>query len=74
MIIRRLIFAIMVFIGLPITVLAILLMVVANVLVITPIKWIITGDFDSIEIESGKIVKICAAPLDWIQRKLKVEL
>ena len=71
MIIRRLIFAIMVFIGLPITVLAILLMVVANVLVITPIKWIITGNSDS---KSDKIVKICATPLDWIQKKLKVEL
>lgn len=71
MIIRRLIFAIIMFIGLPITVLAILLMVVTNILVITPIKWIIIGDPDSIE--SDKIVKICATPLDWIQRKLKVE-
>ena len=60
------------FIGLPITVLVILLTVVANILVITPIKWIITGDSDLIE--SDKIVKICVAPLDWIQRKLKVEL
>jgi hypothetical protein len=25
-------------------------------------------------IESDKIVKICTTPLDWIQRKLKVEL
>lgn len=72
MIIRRLIFAIIMFIGLPITVLAILLTTVVNILVITPIKWIITGDSDSIE--SDKIVKICATPLDWIQRKLKVEL
>lgn len=72
MIIRRLIYAIIMFIGLPITVLTILLMVVANILVITPIKWIITGDSDSIE--SDKIVKICTTPLDWIQRKLKVEL
>lgn len=72
MIIRRFIFAIIMFIGLPITVLAILLTVVANILVITPIKWIITGDSDSIE--SDKIVKICTTPLDWIQRKLKVEL
>jgi hypothetical protein len=45
-------------------------MVVANILVITPIKWIITGDLDLIE--SEEIVKICATPLDWIQRKLKV--
>lgn len=72
MIIRRLIFAIIMFIGLPITVLVLLLMVVANILVITPIKWIITGDSDSIE--SDKMVKICTIPLDWIQRKLKVEL
>lgn len=72
MIIRRLIFAIIMFIGLPITDLAILLTTVVNILVITPIKWIITGDSDSIE--SDKIVKICATPLDWIQRKLKVEL
>lgn len=72
MIIRRLIFAIIMFIGLPITVLAILLTTVVNILVITPIKWIITGDSDSIELD--KIVKICTTPLDWIQRKLKVEL
>ena len=72
MIIRRLIFAIIMFIGFPITILAILLTIVANILVITPIKWIITGDSDSIE--SDKIVKICGTPLDWIQRKLKVEL
>ena len=72
MIIRRLIFAIIMFIGLPITVLVILLTVVTNIIVITPIKWIITGDSDSIE--SDKIVKICATPLDWIQSKLKVEL
>lgn len=72
MIIRRLMFAIIMFIGLPITVLAILLTVVANILVITPIKWIITGDSDSIE--SDKIIKICATPLDWVQEKLKVEL
>lgn len=65
-------FAIIMFIGLPITVLAILLTVVANILVITPIKWIITGDSDSIE--SDKIIKICATPLDWVQEKLKVEL
>lgn len=65
-------FAIIMFIGLPITVLAILLTVVTNILVVTPIKWIITGDSDSIE--SDKIVKICTTPLDWIQRKLKVEL
>ena len=72
MIIRRLIFAIIMFIGLPITVLVILLTVVANILVITPIKWIITGDVNSIESET--IVKICVTPLDWIQRQLKVEL
>ena len=72
MITRRLIFAIIMFIGVPITVLAILLIIVANILVITPIKWIITGDSDSME--SDKIVKICATPLDWIQEKLKVEL
>ena len=60
------------FIGLPITVLAILLTVAANILVITQIKWIITGDSDSIG--SDTIVKICTTPLDWIQRKLKVEL
>lgn len=72
MMIRRLIFAIIMFIGLPITVLAILLTVVANILVITPIKWIITGDSDSIELY--KIVQIFTTPLDWIQRKLKVEL
>lgn len=72
MITRRLIFAIIMFVGLPITVLAILWMVVANILVIAPIKWIITGD--SGPIESDKIVKICTTPLDWIQRKLKVEL
>ena len=71
MIIRRLIFAIIMFIGLPITVLAMLMIVVTNILVITPIKWVITGDSDSIE--SDKIVKICTTPLDWIQRKLKVE-
>lgn len=67
---RRLIFAIIMFIGLPITVLAILLTAVANILVITPIKWIIAEDSGSIE--SDKIVKICTTPLDWIQRKLKV--
>ena len=72
MIIRRLIFAIIMFIGLPITVLVILMIVVTNILIITPIKWIITGDSDLIE--SDKIVKICTTPLDWIQRKLKVEL
>ena len=72
MIIRRLIFAIIMFIGFPITVLAVLLMVVANISVITPIKWIITGDSDPIE--SDKIVEICTTPLDWIQRKLKVGL
>lgn len=72
MIIRRLIFAIIMFIGLPITVLVILLTVVADILVITPIKWIITGDCNPIE--SEEIVKICATPLDWIQRKLKIEL
>ena len=72
MITRRLIFAIIMFIGAPITVLAILLIIVANILVITPIKWIITGNSDSIE--SDEIVKICATPLDWIQEKLKVEL
>lgn len=72
MIIRRLIFAIIIFIGLPITVLAILLTMVANMLVITPIKWIITGDPDLIELD--KIVKIYVTPLDWIQRKLKIEL
>jgi hypothetical protein len=72
MITRRLIFAIIMFIGLPITVLAILMIVVTNILVITPIKWIITGDSDSIE--SDKIVKICTTPLDWIQTMLKVEL
>ena len=72
MIIRRLIFAIIMFFGLPITVLAILLMVITDIIIIIPIKWIITGDFDSIE--SDKIVKICTTPLDWIQRKLKVEL
>lgn len=72
MIIRRLIFAIIMFIGLPITILVILLTEVLNILVITPIKWIITGDSDLIE--SDKVIKICATPLDWIQRKLKVEL
>lgn len=72
MIIRRLIFAIIIFIGLPITVLVILLIIITNILVITPIKWIITGDSDPIE--SDEIVKICVTPLDWIQRKLKVEL
>ena len=72
MIIRRLIFAITMFIGLPITVLAILLTIIADIFVITPIKWIITGDSDSIELD--KIVGICTTPLDWIQRKLKVEL
>ena len=72
MIIRRLIFAIIMFIGLPITVLAILLTIITDTIVIIPIKWIITGDFDSID--SDKIVKICTTPLDWIQRKLKVEL
>lgn len=72
MIIRRLIFAIIMFIGLPITVLAILWTTVANILVITPIKWIITGDSDLVG--TDKIVKICTTPLDWIQRKLKVEL
>lgn len=72
MLIRRLIFAIIMFIGLPITGLAILFTVLANILAITPIKWIITGDSDSIE--SDKIVKICTTPLDWLQRKLKVEL
>lgn len=70
MIIRRLIFAIIMLIGLPVTALAIILMVVANILVITPIKWIITGNSNLID--SYKIIKICAAPLDWIQRKLKV--
>ena len=60
------------FIGLPITILAILLTVVANRLIITPIKWIITGDSDSIE--PDEIVEICVTPLDWIHRKLKVEL
>lgn len=60
------------FIGLPITILVILLTEVLNILVITPIKWIITGDSDLIE--SDKVIKICATPLDWIQRKLKVEL
>jgi hypothetical protein len=71
MIIRRLIFAIIMFIGLPITVLTILLTIVANIFIIIPIKWIITGDTDLIE--SDKIVKICTTPLDWLQRKLKVE-
>lgn len=70
MIIRRLIFAIIVFIGLPTAVLAVLLTEVANILVITPIKWIITGDYDSID--TYTIVKIYATPLNWIQRKLKV--
>lgn len=72
MIIRRLIFAIIMFFGLPITVLAILLTIITDIIVIIPIKWIITGDFDSID--SDKIVKICTTPLDWIQRKLKIEL
>ena len=44
MIIRRLIFAIIMFFGLPITVLAILLTVITDTIVIIPIKWIITGD------------------------------
>lgn len=72
MIVRRLIFAIIMFIVLPITVLVILLTIIVNILAITPIKWIITGDFDPIE--SYEIIKICATPLDWIQEKLKVEL
>ena len=72
MIIRRLIFAIIMFIGLPITILVILLTVAANRLIITPIKWIITGDSDSIE--PDEIVEICVTQLDWIHRKLKVEL
>lgn len=71
MIIRRLIFVIIIFIGLPITGLAILLTTVVNI-PITLIKWIITGISDSIE--TDKIVKICATPLDWIQKKLKVEI
>lgn len=64
MITRRLLFAIIMFIGLPITILAILLTVVANIPIITPIKWIITGDSDLIK--SDKIVDFCATPLVWI--------
>ena len=30
--------------------------------------------YRSYEITKEKIVKICTTPLDWIQRKLKVEL
>lgn len=72
MIIRRLMFVIIMVVGLPITVLAISLTAVVDISVITPIKWIITGDFDPID--TDKIIKICATPLGWIRRKLKVEL